>query len=117
MICLETNLCERPDISGISATAIDPIMVPGIEMSGITMPVTIPNKLTASESELPDFTITAGRTSDITRLMRLEPILITAMGADSENSGLMSAMFGFIFSPLMKYVAIANMLESTQAME
>lgn len=111
------KLSVFPDSSGISATEIEPIIVPGIVTIGRAMPVTTPKNATALEDDVPDRTSIAGKIIDMSKLTRLVPILNIAIGADSAIKGLTSLIDGVILLPLTKYIMIAIMLESAQAIE
>ena len=96
------NLKFLPETSGISAMEIELIIVPGIEISGITIPVKIPKKLMASVSGIPILTNMAGNSKEMSSPTMLDPIRITAMGADVEIKDGIILMFGFIFPPFTK---------------
>ena len=111
------NCSLFPDISGINATEMELIRVPGMVIRGRTIPVIIPKTLTDSFKFNPVLTRTAGNIKEIRKLTIFEPIRIIAIGADSIKSGLIWFKFGFIFPPLIKYRIIARMLDKTQAIE
>jgi hypothetical protein len=102
LIFLDANEKFLQEISGISATEIELIMVPGIEISGITIPVTMPKKLIATVSDVPDLTSIAGNNKETNKPTILEPTLIRAIGADAVIKVGICLKFGLILPPLIK---------------
>ena len=106
-----------PESSGISATDIEPMIVPGMVTIGRAIPVTMPKNETASDEDVPVLINMAGNMIEINKLTTLVPILRIAIGADSEIKGLISFIEGVILLPLTKYMTMAIILERAQAME
>ena len=117
LICFEIKASDFPDISGISATEIELIRVPGMVSSGSTIPVTIPNRAIASDRLSPVFASWFGSIMDINIVIMLEIILTKAIGEDSTRRGLTSFREGVIFPPFAKYIIIAIMQDKMHAIE
>ena len=116
LIWFLTEFVSGLDSSGKSATAIEPMIVPGMVNNGNTIPVTIPYSLTAVVRLAPLAESDAGKIMLISIAIRLVPIRTIAMGVLSLIKGGMPFDEKFNRPPCLKKITIAIIELTAQAM-